>query len=56
MYVSENSPHYFSSIVVLRAYHVYFVGYSWYHRYNCVESAQSEHKANPNDESITTAA
>ena len=29
---------------------------SWYHRYNCVESAQSELKANPNDESDTTAA
>ena len=28
----------------------YCVGYSWYRRYNCGESAQSEHKANPNYE------
>ena len=36
---------------------VYFVGCSWYHRYNCGESAQSEHKTNPNDgRKITTAA
>ena len=36
--------------------YVHFVGSGWYPRCNCGESALSEHKANPNDESNTTAA
>ena len=44
------------SFYVRTTYILWATTNSWYHRYNCVESAQSEHRANPNDESNTTAA